>query len=132
MVMKAQVIAVAVTIVNLVLLALNAAHVGSAPNEVMVPMLRGRALELVDERGLVRTRMEVKPGGNVVLQLFDQQGVVKVKLDAGEDGSGLWLADETTQSGVQIVARHSGTTDRPATTGIRMTRPTGESRGLAP
>jgi hypothetical protein len=130
--MKSQTLVVALTIVNLVVLVLNATHVRSAPNEVVVPMLRGRALELVDDRGLVRSRMEIKPGGSVVLQLFDQKGVIKVKLDAGEDGSGLFLADETTQSGVQIIARQAGTTDRPQTTGITMTGKAAAPRVIAP
>lgn len=42
------------------------------------------------------TRLEIKPGSGVVLlQLFDQKGIIKVKLGAGEDGSGMFLADET-------------------------------------
>lgn len=45
---------------------------------------------------------------------------------------GLWLADETTQSGVQIIARQSGSPDRPTTTSITLTGKNGQRRIVAP
>jgi len=76
--------------VNLVFLLLTVAQARSTSKEVVAPILRAQALELVDDHGQVRSRLEVKPG-------------------AGEDGSGMFLADETTQSGVQIIARQTST-----------------------
>lgn len=83
-------------------------------------------------RGQVRSRLELKPGGEVLLQLFDQKGIIKVKLGAGEDGSGLFLADETTQSGVQIIARQTGTPERPKTTSITLTGKSGQQGVVTP
>ena len=100
--------------------------------EVVPPILRAHALELVDERGVVRSRLEVKPGGEILLQLFDQKGVIKVKLGAGEEGSGLFLAHETTLTGVQILARQTSTSERPKTTSITLTSKAGERRIIAP
>ena len=68
----------------------------------------------------------MKPGGEVLHQLFDQKGVIKVKLGAGEEGSELFLADETTQTGVQILARQTSTSERPKTTSITLTSKAGE------
>src|SRR2546425_9443969 len=130
--MKIQRLVVPLTLVNLVVLLLTAAQAGSISREVATPILRAHAIELVDDRGQVRSRLEVKPGGEVVLQLFDQKGIIKVKLGAGEDGSGLFLADETTQSGVQIIARQTGTSEKPKTTSITLTGKSGQPRLITP
>jgi hypothetical protein len=101
-----------------------------SPTAPSLPVVRASAFELIDERGTLRSRLEVKPGGEIVMQLFDQNGVIKVKLGAGADGSGLYLADETTQSGVQIIARQASMPER-KTTGITLTRE-GRERTIAP
>lgn len=130
--MKAERLVAALTVVNLALLLLAAAQAGSMSREVATPILRAHVLELVDDRGQVRSRLEVKPGGEVLLQLFDQKGIIKVKLGAGEAGSGLFLADETTQSGVQIIARQTGTPEKPKTTSITLMGKNGQQRIITP
>ena len=130
--MKRQRLVVGLTAVNLVLLILAASQARSMSREVVTPILRTHMLELVDDHGQVRSRLEVKPGGEVLLQLFDQKGIIKVKLGAGEDGSGMFLADETTQSGVQIIARQTGTSEKPKTTSITLTGPNGQQRIITP
>jgi hypothetical protein len=122
-------IAAMLTVVNLVLLAGSMAQ--PVWSTTAAPVIRASAFELVDGAGTVRSRLEVKPGGDVLLQLFDQKGVIKVKLGAGEDGSGMYLADETTQSGVQIIARQAPMPDR-KTTGITLTAGKGRARTIAP
>ena len=83
----------------------------------VAPVLRGRALELVDERGRVRAEIKVLPADpalkmpdgttgypeTVQLRLIDSKGGPNVKLVATEDGSGLVLGGES--SYVQILAR---------------------------
>ena len=130
--MKIQRLAVALTVANLVLLLLTVTQAGSISRDVVTPTLRTQVLELVDDSGQIRSRLEVKPGGEVLLQLFDQKGIIKVKLGAGEEGSGMFLADETTQSGVQTVARQSGTSERPKTTSITLTGKNGQQRTITP
>jgi hypothetical protein len=62
----------------------------------------------VDDRGQIRSRLNVEPGGAVVLRLLDQNGTVRVKLGADEDGSGLLLANDATEPGVHILADSTG------------------------
>ncbi len=118
--MKTQRLTIALTAINLVLLLLTATHTGRATAQTVDPILRGRALELVGDRGVVRSRLEVKSDGTVLLQLFDQNGIIRVKLGADEHGSGLLLSDETNASGLQLIARRTGTAEQPTTTGINL------------
>jgi hypothetical protein len=87
--MRTQRVAVARTIVNLLLLAvivaggirpLAAASAASAPQALAAeseeaPILRGRALEIVDERGKTRSRLNVESDGEVVLRMADRNGI---------------------------------------------------------
>jgi hypothetical protein len=112
--MKLQRLAIVLSTVNLLLLALLLGRgLRSTPpvevempqavppaTEGAVPILRGSALEIVDERGQVRSRLNVEPDGEVVLRLLDRNGTIRVKLGADEGGSGLLLLDEVTEPGV--------------------------------
>jgi hypothetical protein len=112
--MKTQRLAIALTVINLALLLLSAGFTGRASSQIVEPVLRGRSLELVSDDGVIRTRLEVKPDGTVLLQLFDENGIVRAKLGAGEHGSGLFLADESNETGIQLVAsRNPPPTSRP-------------------
>ena len=101
--MKAQRFIIALTAVNLALLVATVAAQSGAP------AVRASAIELVDARGVVRSRLNVEPEGEVVLRLMDRAGTIRVKLGASENGSGLMLADETAQPGVHMVARKGAT-----------------------
>jgi len=132
--MRMERVAVGVTIVNLLLLAVivagglrpaEIAWAGSPPEPAVaaqeaVPILRGRALEIVDEDGKVRSRLNVESDGEVVFRMADRNGTIRVKLGAGEGGSGLLLADEVTEPAVHIIARRTGTEARPATTSLTL------------
>jgi hypothetical protein len=129
--MKTQTLVVGLIAINLVLLFLTAAQAMSRQD--VSPILRAHEIELVDDHGQIRSRLEVKPGsGLVLLQPFDQKGIINVKLGAGEDGSGMFLADETQNSGVQIIARQSGTSETPKTISITLTGKNGQQRIVAP
>ena len=71
--------------------------------------LRVRAIELLDERGQVRAQLDVEESGEVVFRLRDEQGVIRVKMGASSDGSGLVLLNEQTQPGIQIYAQRGDT-----------------------
>jgi hypothetical protein len=130
--MGMQRLAVALTGTNLVLLLALLGPGAPTAAQTGAPILRGRASELVDDRGRVHSRLDVESDGEVVLRLLDRNGTIRVKLGAGEHGSGLVLLDETTQPGVHIVARRAGTTERPATTSVALTGASGQPRVIRP
>jgi hypothetical protein len=98
---------VGLTAINLVigasLVAGQAAAKGAAAETV-----RARLIELVDEQGRVRAQLKVEPDGEAVLRLRNAKGEIRVKLAAGERGSGLVLLDPSTEPGVQMLAGSDG------------------------
>ena len=129
--MKIQRFALALLIINLLLLVLFFTQQQSSAAQAITPVLRARTLELVDAQGRVRSRLNVESGGEVVFRLFDQSGAIRVKLGAGEDGSGLVLNDETTEPGVHIIARRAPLAGR-KTTSITLTGANGRQRVITP
>jgi hypothetical protein len=105
--------------VNAVLLIFVVAQVRPLAAPDVAPVLRGRALELVDDHGRVRAEIKVTaaqpnlkmPDGTVgypegvLLRLIDSGGGPNVKLVATEDGSGLVLGGEAGY--VQILSRRA-------------------------
>jgi len=87
------------------------------------PVLRGSALEIVDDRGRVRASIAVLPADpafkmpdgttgypeTVLLRLRTSAGRPNVKLAATEDGSGLVLGGESDPMYAQILARGDST-----------------------
>lgn len=130
--MKMQRVALVLLIVNLMLLTLLFTQQRASAAQAIEPVLRARTLELVDAQGRVRSRLNVESGGEVVFRLFDQTGTIRVKLGAGEGGSGLVLNDETTEPGVHIVARRAAIPGRPKTTSITLTGSGGRQRVVTP
>jgi hypothetical protein len=130
--MKTQRLVLALTGINLVFLLLNLVQARSTTAQTVGPILRARALELVDERNVVRVRLNVKESE---LNLFDKNGIIRVKLGAGEDGSGLVLSEGGTDASrgyVQIIARQTGTAERLTTTSITLRASDGRQRMIAP
>ena len=130
--MKMQRVALVLLVLNLVLLALLLTQQRASAAQAIEPVLRARTLELVDAHGRVRSRLNVESGGEVVFRLFDQTGTIRVKLGAGEGGSGLVLNDETTEPGVHIVARRAAIPGRPKTTSITLTGAGERQRVITP
>jgi hypothetical protein len=121
---RMQRVAILVTAVNLVLMLILLSRPTVAQGEARV--LRGRALELVDAAGRIRAQFDVEPDGEAVFRMRDAAGTIRVKLGAGANGSGLTLIDETTEPGVQIIARRAATSARAATTSIKLSGGTGQ------
>ena len=115
--MKTERIAIALTIINLGLIVYLLAQISPADaGQVAPPVLRGRALEIVDTNGKVRASITVeKPvtvdskfyPETVLLRLSDPKNGPVVKLQAGENGSALWMSDDA-EGGVQILAKDAG------------------------
>jgi hypothetical protein len=113
--MKSQPLLIGLTTINLgllVFLLLSAAHI-TAPNDT-ARVLRGSALEIVDDHGRVRASIRVQPAAtfaptgrvypeNVILRLIDAEGRPEVKIAASEEGAGLsFVGDsDTTQAVLQ-------------------------------
>ena len=123
--MRSVRIAVLVTVLNLVLLLATLAHQTSASVQAPAPLLRGRALELVDHRGQIRARLNVEADGEVVFRLLDDRGTIRVKLGASKDGSGLLLANDATEPGIHLLAKPDGSS-------LKVANKDGRSRIITP
>jgi hypothetical protein len=123
--MKIQPIAIALTAVNLGLLLGTFAPARATGTATGEPVLRGRGLELVDEQGRSRASIRVEAGGEVVFRLTDQKGTIRVKLGADQDGSGLLLANDATEPGVQLLAKSTGSS-------VKLRNKDGRERQLSP
>src|SRR5215813_11568884 len=113
--MKMQRLLAALTVVNLALLVFLLAHLRSAAAEA-APVLRGRALEIVDERGRVRAGIQVLPpvkadgqayAETVILRLIDPNGRPPVKLTASTQGAALLLMGETDDTYARVTGPDS-------------------------
>jgi hypothetical protein len=107
--MKIHRLAIALAVINLILLVFLLMQGGSATAQSVPPILRARAIELVDDKGQVRAQFNVESSGEVVFRLRDGKGNIRVKLGASENGSGLVLLNDATELGVQILAEDTGT-----------------------
>jgi len=123
--MRIQRITVALTAVNLALFLATLAQARATGAQTITPVLRTRALEVVDERGQMRARLNVESSGEVVFRLLDQKGTIRVKLGAAEDGSGLLLANDATEPGVHILAKAAGSS-------LKLTNKDGRERVITP
>ena len=107
------------TAVNLILLALGVAQLRPAIAQEVAPVLRARALEIVDDQGRVRAEIKVLPAQPtlrmpdgttgypeaVQLRLISSQNNPNVKLVTTEDGSGLVLGGE--RGHTQLLSRRA-------------------------
>jgi hypothetical protein len=105
--------------VNLILLAFGVAQLRPAIAQEVAPVLRARALEIVDDQGRVRAEIKVLPAQPtlrmpdgttgypeaVQLRLISSQNNPNVKLVTTEDGSGLVLGGE--RGHTQLLSRRA-------------------------
>jgi len=103
--MKTQHFALVMTLANAALLVYSLAQPRATAAQDVAPVIRGRALEIVDEQGRVRAEIKVHPAQPklkmpdgttgfpeiVELRLISSQNSPYVKLGASEDGGGLVL-----------------------------------------
>ena len=103
--MKTQRLVVALTLMNLALLIVTLAQLHPALAQDTAPVLRARALEIVDEQGRVRASISVLPASpqksgeisaeTVLLRLITERGRPSVKISASEQSAGLTLVGPT-------------------------------------
>ncbi len=137
--MKTQRFAVALTVLNLLVLMSMLFRAHSAPNPEVAPVLRGRALEIVDDKGRVRAMIKVFPEDpnvkmpdgtrgypeTVLLRLIDSKGGPNVKIAATEDGSAMSLGGESNPTHIQVLARGSSTS-------LKLVNKDGQERVIKP
>ena len=117
--MKIQRIAIAVTIVNLLLMIVLLAKinpVNAQQEQNKSSVLRGSGLEITDKQGKLRASITFQetvvqagktyPGG-ILLCLINSKGQPSVKLGAMEDGGGLSFSNES-QGYIQLFAKEDG------------------------
>src|ERR1700674_2677552 len=100
--MKIQRLLIVLTLVNLALLIFTLAQMRPAAAQGVTPVLRGRALEIVDDHGRVRASIHVLPPSTqkngelssetVLLRLITEKGRPSVKIASSEQTAGLSLA----------------------------------------
>jgi len=114
--MKIQRLLIALTVVNLgLLIFLLLSHIGPALANSVAPVVRGRALEIVDDQGRVRASIKVQPAETfkptgkkypetVILRLIDPNGRPEVKIVASERGAGLSFVGDSDATQVVLAA----------------------------
>jgi hypothetical protein len=130
--MKAKILLL-LTLANMALLVCSLAQIRvAAAANAQAPVLRGRALEIVDDQGRVRSTLTVIPADprtgypeTVLLRLIDSKGRPSVKIATTEDGSALSLGGEADPTYIQILAR--GTT-----TSIKLSNKDGHEQTYKP
>ena len=125
--MKLQRLLIALTVVNLALLILSPVRphpvVAQDVAQDVAPVLRGRALQIVDEHGRVRASISVYPADpnvkmpdgttgypeTVLLRLISSKGGPNIKIAATEDGSAMVLGGDSNPTHIQLLARGTNT-----------------------
>ena len=153
--MKLQRLLIALTMVNLGLMVFvlaqtraakakeggPAASEGAAPAaaEDVAPMLRGRGLQIVDDRGKVRASITIYPANpnvkmpdgttgypeTVLLRLINSKGRPNVKIEATEEGAGVGLGGESDPTYASLGARGSSTS-------LKLTNKDGRQQTIKP
>jgi hypothetical protein len=116
--MKIQPVLIVLTLVNMALLTFTLAQLRPAvAAEEVAPVLRGRALQIVDDRGNIRASINVYPASTqkngenypetVLLRLITERGRPSVKISASEQLAGVALIgpSNTKETYVQLGAK---------------------------
>jgi hypothetical protein len=129
---------IALTLINLALLVLTLAQ-QLRPSFALseAPVLRGRALEIIDGQGRVRASINVLPSSKlpngedqaetVLLRLITERGRPSVKIGASEATSGLSLAGPTGTKDTYVILQSKATTSS-----LRLRNEDGHERVLSP
>ena len=135
--MRSQRLLFALTALNLVLLLfiLFSSTVPALASTSVSPVLRGRALEIVDDRGRVRASIKLHPAHTfeptgkrypetVMLRLIDPNGRPEIKIGASVEGGGLSLVGVSDSTQVLLLADSSSL--------VRLKNRSGQERVIRP
>ena len=136
--MKIQPVLIVLTLVNMALLTFTLTQIRPAvAAEDVAPVLRGRALQIVDDRGNVRASINVYPASTqkdgenypetVLLRLITERGRPSVKISASEQLAGLTLVgpSNTKETYVQLGAKGTASS-------LRLKNEDGREQVIAP
>src|ERR1051325_1651014 len=114
-----QRVAIALTLINLVVLCILLSHSNQTSASDVVPVLRARALQIVDDQDQVRAEILVHGPETVngktypetvLFRMATAQQAPLMKLTVSEDGSALGLSDDSQPGGIELRAnRNKGT-----------------------
>ena len=120
--MTIQRLLIALTVANLAILSVTLTAMRPAVAQdtpPVAPVLRGRALEIVDDQGRVRASLSVLPAGTsargdrsaetVLLRLITERGRPSVKIGASEETAGMSLAGPTGTKETYVILQSKGT-----------------------
>jgi hypothetical protein len=106
------------TLINLALLVSALARIRPAAAEAVPGVMRGRSLQIVDERGRVRASLEVlpakkQPNGEVypetvLLRLITERGRPSVKIGTSEQAAGVTLVGPTGTRDTYLILQSKG------------------------
>ena len=114
--MKTQRLALALSAVNLLLAVFLVSQIYRTQAHEVAPVLRGRALEIVDDQGRIRANILVHGPETVngklypetvLFRMADPKSGPVVKLTASATGSALGLSDDE-DAGVSLYAKDTG------------------------
>ena len=136
--MKIQPVLIVLTLVNMALLTFTLAQLRPAvAAEEVAPVLRGRALQIVDDRGNIRASINVYPASTqengenypetVLLRLITERGRPSVKISASEQLAGLALIgpSNTKETYIQLGAKGTASS-------LRLKNEDGREQVIAP
>ena len=137
--MKSQRLGIVLTVINLVILMLTLAQTRPTTADAVVPVLRGRSLEIVDDQGRVRASIKLHPADQtfkmpdgkigypetVMFRLIDAKGRPEVKLGASEQGGGLGIVGATDST--HLILQAEG-----ADTSLKLTNKDGRQQLIKP
>ena len=119
--MKMQRLLIVLAVVNLALLVFTLAAMRPAAAQDaqdVSPVLRGRALEIVDEQGRVRASLSVLPAGTsargvrypetVLLRLITERGRPSVKISTSEEAAAMSLAGPSNTKNTYVIVEAKG------------------------
>lgn len=128
------------SLLNLLLLAMTVSAMRGLPrqdSQQIAPVLRGRALEIVDSQGRVRASLSVLPAAisargdrsaeTVLLRLITERGRPSVKIGSSEETAGLSFAGPTGTSNTYVILQAQGTTST-----LKLRNESGEERVVRP
>jgi hypothetical protein len=129
---------ITLTLINLTLLLLTLGQqLRPAFAQGEVPVLRGRALEIVDVQGRVRASINVMPSSRsssgenqaetVLLRLITERGRPSVKIESSEPTSGLSFAGPTGTKGTYVILQSKATVSS-----LRLRNEDGREQVLSP
>jgi hypothetical protein len=113
--MKIQRLGIALTVINLVLLTFLLSQMRPATAQGVAPVLRVRALEIVDGKGRVRASLDIQPAETtatgesypetVLFRLINEHQRPAVKITTSDQGSGLMLSGARTSEYLTMNAK---------------------------